>query len=84
MMLLGCVIVGIGFGLINMFVINMMMGVVLSVWVGMVLGIDMSVWMILFVLNIVVMGFVLVVGIVVSLKGGLVGVIGDVVLCWFV
>ncbi|KVN32287.1 MFS transporter [Burkholderia pyrrocinia] len=75
-MLPGCVIAGIGLGLTNTPVTNTTTGAVPSARAGMASGIDMSARMISLALNIAVMGFVLVAGIVSSLKAGEVGVSG--------
>lgn len=79
-MLPGCVIAGIGLGLTNTPVTNTTTGAVPSSRAGMASGIDMSARMISLALNIAAMGFVLVAGIVASLKGGVAGTIGDAAL----
>ncbi|MXK61453.1 MFS transporter, partial [Burkholderia pseudomallei] len=79
-MLPGCVIAGVGLGLTNTPVTNTTTGAVPSARAGMASGIDMSARMISLALNIAVMGFVLVAGIVSSLKAGVVGSIGDAAL----
>ncbi|HEF5788055.1 MFS transporter [Burkholderia multivorans] len=76
-MLPGCVIAGIGLGLANTPVTNTTTGAVPSARAGMASGIDMSARMISLALNIAMMGFVLVAGIVASLKGGVAAAIGD-------
>ncbi|RQU88649.1 MFS transporter [Burkholderia cenocepacia] len=79
-MLPGCAIAGIGLGLTNTPVTNTTTGAVPSARAGMASGIDMSARMISLALNIATMGFVLVAGIVASLKGGPAGAIGDAAL----
>ncbi|EGD01007.1 major facilitator transporter, partial [Burkholderia sp. TJI49] len=79
-MLPGCVIAGIGLGLTNTPVTNTTTGAVPSARAGMASGIDMSARMISLALNIAAMGFVLVAGIVASLKANLGSAIGDTAL----
>ena len=70
-MLPGCLIAGIGLGLTNTPVTNTTTGSVSSDRAGMASGIDMSARMISLAINIAVMGFVLVAGIVLTLRDGL-------------
>jgi hypothetical protein len=74
-MLPGCVIAGIGLGLTNTPVTNTTTAAVPSARAGMASGIDMSARMISLALNIAAMGFVLVAGIVASLKRSVAGAV---------
>ncbi|KVE32734.1 MFS transporter [Burkholderia sp. TSV86] len=72
-MLPGCMIAGIGLGVTNTPVTNMATGAVSSERAGMASAIDMSARMISLALNIAIMGFVLVAGIVSGLSARLPG-----------
>ncbi|MCO6179630.1 MFS transporter [Ciceribacter sp. RN22] len=70
-MLPGCVLAGVGLGLTNTPVTNTTTGSVPSERVGMASGIDMSARMISLALNIAIMGFILVSGVLAHLKEAL-------------
>ncbi|WP_323121287.1 MFS transporter [Burkholderia alba] len=70
-MLPGCVVAGMGLGLTNTPVTNTTTGAVPSARAGMASGIDMSARMISLALNIAMMGFIVMAGIVSSLKASL-------------
>lgn len=73
-MLPGCLIAGIGLGLINTPVTNTTTGSVPSTRAGMASGIDMSARLITLAINIAMMGFILIEGIAAHLRGVLHGV----------